>query len=85
MTGVYASARCYSAGVGSHSRKPAQGPDAPPALGGTLRVLPCNGNDEELLQRIKRQDQVAAALLYDQYADDVNRLVWRLLGAWPVE
>lgn len=40
------------------------------------------GTDAELLDLAKRRDSDAvAAAVYDRFASDVNRLVWRVLGA----
>jgi len=44
-------------------------------------VLEWRGSEEDLLRRVVRKDKAAAALLYDRFADEVNRMVWRLLGA----
>jgi len=35
----------------------------------------------QLLARLRRGEEAAATLLYRRYADDVHRLLWRLLGA----
>jgi RNA polymerase sigma-70 factor (ECF subfamily) len=41
-----------------------------------------NGTDEELLALARRGDQAAAAsAVYSRFSEDVNRLVWRVLGA----
>lgn len=39
--------------------------------------------DELLVERLRADPDATAPLLYDHFADDVNRLVWRLLGADP--
>jgi RNA polymerase sigma-70 factor (ECF subfamily) len=41
------------------------------------------GGDEALLRRIQAGGPGAAALLCDRFAADVDRMVWRLLGADP--
>lgn len=47
----------------------------------SIRVITRTISDEELLDRLRRADPEAAALLYDRFVSDVNRLIWRLLGA----
>jgi RNA polymerase sigma-70 factor, ECF subfamily len=43
-----------------------------------------NGTDAELLELARRGDKAAvAAAVYDLFTADVNRLVWRVLGADP--
>jgi RNA polymerase sigma-70 factor (ECF subfamily) len=37
--------------------------------------------DAELLEKVRDEPLQGAGLLYARFADDVNRLVWRLLGA----
>jgi RNA polymerase sigma-70 factor (ECF subfamily) len=37
--------------------------------------------DAELLERVRDEPVQGAGLLYARFSDDVNRLVWRLLGA----
>jgi len=37
--------------------------------------------DAELLERVRDEPMQGAGLLYARFSDDVNRLVWRLLGA----
>jgi len=39
--------------------------------------------EEDFFRRIVCGDRAAAALLYDRFADQVNRTLWRLLGADP--
>ncbi len=46
-----------------------------------VRALPWNGTDEELVARLRAGGAGAAAVLFDRFGDDVNRLVWRTLGA----
>src|SRR5262245_39549454 len=48
---------------------------------GSVHVIGWRGDDAELLRRLETNPEVGAALLHDRYAADVNRLVWRLLGA----
>jgi RNA polymerase sigma-70 factor, ECF subfamily len=41
-----------------------------------------SGSDEELLALARRGDRAAAAsAVYGRFAEDINRLVWRVLGA----
>ena len=47
----------------------------------SVRIITRSVSDQELLDRLRRGEPDAAALLYDRFAHDVNRLVWRLLGA----
>lgn len=47
----------------------------------SVSVLPTPRSDEEILDRLREGEPGAAAMLYDRYAEEVNRLVWRLLGA----
>ena len=51
-------------------------PSEPP-----VRALPWKGTDEDLVARLKAGGAGAAALLFDRFEADVNRLVWRTLGA----
>jgi RNA polymerase sigma-70 factor (ECF subfamily) len=37
--------------------------------------------DADLLERVREEPVQGAGLLYSRFSDDVNRLVWRLLGA----
>jgi len=53
-------------------------PDAP-ARGSPERSLA----DAELLAHLRRDPNTAAPLVYARFKADVNRLVWRLLGADP--
>jgi RNA polymerase sigma-70 factor, ECF subfamily len=46
-----------------------------------VRLLGFRGSDEELLRWLQRGDPGAAAMLHARFAVEVNRLVWRLLGA----
>ena len=45
-----------------------------------LPVLGWRGSDEALLEQAKADRRVAASLLFDRYAQDVNRMVWSLVG-----
>ena len=47
---------------------------------GSVQVLPIAVADEELLAIVRRGGSTAAALVYDRFGDDVNRIVGRLLG-----
>jgi RNA polymerase sigma-70 factor (ECF subfamily) len=51
-----------------------------PADRGSVQVLPIAYPDEELLALVRRGGGTAAALVYDRFGDDVNRIVGRLLG-----
>jgi RNA polymerase sigma-70 factor, ECF subfamily len=45
-------------------------------------MMPWQGSDAELLDLARRGDTAtAAAAAYDRFSGDVNRLVWRVLGA----
>lgn len=58
------------------------GPTAtPPQARGNVRVLSPKVTDDELLAMFHRGAPQAPALLFDRYEADVNRLVWRFLGA----
>lgn len=46
----------------------------------SIAVLSFRGTDQELLERLHREGSGAAGLLYDRFAEEVNGLVWRLLG-----
>jgi RNA polymerase sigma-70 factor (ECF subfamily) len=47
-------------------------------------VLPAPAFDDgTLCARLAERDPIAAAAFYDRFQRDVNRLVWRLLGADP--
>ncbi len=48
---------------------------------GSVRVLGWRGSDEELLERLRSGHPGAAAMLHDRFAPEVNRMVWRVLGA----
>lgn len=54
-----------------------------PAPVGTVVSLRREVDPERLLEALRAGGPRAGALLYDAFADDVNRLVWRLLGADP--
>jgi RNA polymerase sigma-70 factor, ECF subfamily len=77
---------CYTAAVDRSTRPhPTQNPTGTCAepLDPAISVLAWRGSDEELYERIQAGDEAAAALLYDRFARDVNRLIWRMLGADP--
>ena len=42
--------------------------------------IPWQGSDGELLERLRQRDRSAAAVLFDRFSRDVNRLVYYLLG-----
>jgi len=44
---------------------------------------PGRWSSEEIVQGLVRRDPAAARALYDEHGEQVNRLVWRLLGADP--
>jgi RNA polymerase sigma-70 factor (ECF subfamily) len=46
-----------------------------------VKVLGFPGDDAELLRRLQTNPRGGAALLHDRFASEVNRLVWRILGA----
>ncbi len=46
-----------------------------------VRVLGWRGTDDELLERLHADREGNVSLLYDRFSDEVNGLVWRLLGA----
>ncbi len=48
---------------------------------GTLLTLPALDDDAKLVEQLQQGHAAAAAKLYDRFSGDVNRLVWRLLGA----
>lgn len=48
-----------------------------------VAVLRFQGTDAQLLELVRRRDKTAPAIVYDRFGDDVNRLVWRCLGADP--
>jgi len=43
--------------------------------------MPWEGTDAELLALARGNPAKAAGFVYDRFSDDVNRLVWRVLGA----
>jgi RNA polymerase sigma-70 factor (ECF subfamily) len=47
----------------------------------SIHVLRRTVGDEEIVERLQVGEPYAAVLLYDRYAPEVNRLIWRLLGA----
>lgn len=47
----------------------------------SISIITRSVGDAELLDRLRRGEPDAAALLYDRFVHEVNRLVWRLLGA----
>ena len=49
----------------------------------SVHVLTRASTDADLLDSLAQDRPRAAAMLYDRYAPEVNRLVWRLLGADP--
>lgn len=49
----------------------------------SVHVLPQARKDEEIIERLRLREKSAAAMLYDRYAPEVNRLIWQLLGADP--
>jgi RNA polymerase sigma-70 factor, ECF subfamily len=51
-----------------------------PPSRGSVQVLPLVGDDEELLALVHRGGSTAAAVVYDRFGDEVNRVVGRLLG-----
>jgi len=51
-----------------------------PADRGNVQVLPNAFADDELLALVRRGGGTAAAVVYDRFGDDVNRIVGRLLG-----
>lgn len=48
---------------------------------GNVAVLRFQGTDAQLLELVRREDPSVPAVVYDRYGDDVNRLIWRCLGA----
>ena len=48
-----------------------------------VAVLRFQGTDAQLLELVARRDPTAPAVVFDRFGDDVNRLVWRCLGADP--
>lgn len=48
-----------------------------------VAVLRFQGTDAQLLELVRRRDKTAPAAVYDRFGHDVNRLVWRCLGADP--
>jgi RNA polymerase sigma-70 factor (ECF subfamily) len=46
-----------------------------------LQVLTWKGSDAELLDGVRAGEPHALARLYDRFAPDINRVVWKLLGA----
>lgn len=53
------------------------------AMAKVLRLESPRKSHAELLEELGRGSTEAAAALYDEFGDMVNRLVWRLLGADP--
>jgi len=47
----------------------------------SVHVIPRQRSNEEILERIQMGEAYGAALLYDRFSPQVNRLVWRMLGA----
>lgn len=47
------------------------------------RCSPSSTDDARLLEQLQRDPRVGIGLLHDRFAVEVNRLVWRLLGADP--
>lgn len=45
-----------------------------------VRLAGTQLSDREIVDGVRDRDPRAAAVLYDRYADHVNRLVWRILG-----
>ena len=58
----------------ARARTPAEAASAPVRL-------PVRPSDAAILERILEDRGTGAAWLFDRYAKDVNRLLWRLLGA----
>jgi RNA polymerase sigma-70 factor (ECF subfamily) len=54
-----------------------------PGSSGNVAVLRFQGTDAQLLDLVRRKDATAFAVVYDRFGDDVNRLIWRCLGADP--
>lgn len=48
---------------------------------GNVRMFVYRGTDAELLERIRSRQPGAMTLLHARFGDEVNRLVWRILGA----
>jgi len=53
------------------------------AMAKVLRLEGLRKSHAEILEELGRGSTEAAAALYDEFGDMVNRLVWRLLGADP--
>lgn len=68
----------------SHQKSPS-GDDVPKvdaaSSSASIHVLNRPRSDAEIVERLQEKDAYGAALLYDQYSSEVNRLVWKLLGA----
>ena len=56
-------------------------PTEPTRSKASLHILKQDVSDEDIIERLQIGDVGAAALLYDRYSPEINRLVWRLLGA----
>lgn len=53
----------------------------PSSIGGHLRVLEWRGSDPDLLEEVVSGSHGAAERLFERFAPDINRVVWKLLGA----
>jgi len=53
------------------------------AMAKVLRLEGMKKSHAELIEELRQGSAEAAAALYDEFGDMVNRLVWRLLGADP--
>lgn len=58
----------------------ASGESFPVAHTARLKILSMQSTDDELLQLAQSDPRRAAARLYDRFCDDVNRVIFRLLG-----
>lgn len=64
------------------SEPPLEGPCRTVA-GGSARLVPSPPSTAELVVLMREDPERGAPLFYDRYRGEVNRLVWRLLGADP--
>lgn len=55
----------------------------PQSAGAAVHVVGRRASDEELLGALREGQPWAHAALYDRFQAEVNRLVWRVLGADP--
>ncbi len=69
--------------MASGEQRPVEREEVQPTGRAAVHALPWRGCDLELLDRLSRGNEGAAALLFSCFGPHVNRMVWHILGDDP--